>query len=329
MKILIQDYTFNAATKQITFTGYAAVQLSQILLITNTTAGTIIYNFADKLKGGEASGNVLTLAYDTASMNNADELQIYYDDPDAYQPVSLATTIAGEDNDNDAIRTEGTSKELIGSAAATNEDLIPSTEVLLAGFSRFSLQITGTWVGTITIGCSNDNQNFSNAITFNNASTTAGGATSITANGTYFGYINYKYIRVRMTSYTSGTATATLVVTSSPGGQQVIGALAAQSGFWTIHPAIAGSSAVSATNASASSVTILASNTSRRAAYIVNASDKIMYVKFGANASTVSYTKKLAPGDDWPLPTPPIYSGILSAIWEAGPTGSAIVTELT
>ena len=32
------------------------------------------------MKGGTVSGNVLTLAYNTTTMNNADKLMVYYDD---------------------------------------------------------------------------------------------------------------------------------------------------------------------------------------------------------------------------------------------------------
>lgn len=79
-KIKIDNYTFNKTAKTITFTDYTAIRLDGILLITNVTDGIIIYNFADATKGGTILTNVLTLAYDTSSMDNADKLLIYYDD---------------------------------------------------------------------------------------------------------------------------------------------------------------------------------------------------------------------------------------------------------
>ena len=45
MKILFQDYTFNAATKQITFNTTESIKLENILVITNVTDNIIIYNF--------------------------------------------------------------------------------------------------------------------------------------------------------------------------------------------------------------------------------------------------------------------------------------------
>lgn len=79
MKVLFQDYTFNAATKQITFNTTDVVLLNQVLIITNVTDNVIIYNFADPTKGGSISNNVLTLTFDTTSMSNTDSLQIFLD----------------------------------------------------------------------------------------------------------------------------------------------------------------------------------------------------------------------------------------------------------
>lgn len=79
MKVLFQDYTFNAATKQITFNTTDVVSLNQVLVITNVTDNVIIYNFADAAKGGTIANNVLTLTFDTTSMSNTDSLQIFLD----------------------------------------------------------------------------------------------------------------------------------------------------------------------------------------------------------------------------------------------------------
>jgi hypothetical protein len=80
MKILINNYTFNSTTKQIALTDYTSVDLEAFLLITNVASNIIIYNFADPAKGGTVSGNILTLDYNTASMSNTDNLQIFIDD---------------------------------------------------------------------------------------------------------------------------------------------------------------------------------------------------------------------------------------------------------
>ena len=77
MKILFEDYTFNAATQQITFNTTETITLERLLIITNVTDNLIIYNFADPNLGGTITNNVLTLNYNTTSMSNTDRLQIF------------------------------------------------------------------------------------------------------------------------------------------------------------------------------------------------------------------------------------------------------------
>lgn len=83
---------------------------------------------------------------------------------------------------------------------------------------------------------------------------------------------------------------------------------------------------------SATSVTILSSNTSRRQVVLVNDSSAICYVKFGATASTTSYTVQMpAIANNQAahlfLDENPIYTGRIDAIW-ASATGSMRVTEI-
>ena len=81
MKTLIDSYTFNPSSHEIVLNEDVQIKIEQILLITNITDNTIIYNFADNSLGGNISSNVLTLNYDTASMSNTDSLQIFIDTP--------------------------------------------------------------------------------------------------------------------------------------------------------------------------------------------------------------------------------------------------------
>lgn len=81
MKTLIDSYTFSPSTKQITLNEPTQIKIEQILLITNITDNTIIYNFADNSLGGSISNNVLTLNYNTTLMTETDSLQIFIDTP--------------------------------------------------------------------------------------------------------------------------------------------------------------------------------------------------------------------------------------------------------
>jgi hypothetical protein len=77
----VGSYIFNPGAKTVTFSNLQQdLTLANILLITNTTANTIIYNFADPTTGAISfNNNILTLDYDTSSMNSSDILQIYVD----------------------------------------------------------------------------------------------------------------------------------------------------------------------------------------------------------------------------------------------------------
>lgn len=93
MKKLVSNYSFNAAAKQITLPDYNSVDLESLLLITNVTSNTIIYNFAGTGKGATISGNVLTLDYDTTSMSDSDDLQVFIDDGESPATNSALETI--------------------------------------------------------------------------------------------------------------------------------------------------------------------------------------------------------------------------------------------
>ncbi|NBO99019.1 MAG: hypothetical protein EBU90_02655 [Proteobacteria bacterium] len=82
MKVLVTNYTFNASAKTVTFNSYSTIELNRLLLITNATRNTIIYNFASPALGGTVSGNTITLGTSTAGMTNEDKLQIFYENED-------------------------------------------------------------------------------------------------------------------------------------------------------------------------------------------------------------------------------------------------------
>ena len=82
MKVLVTDYTFNAGAKTVRFNGYTNIDINRILLITNATRNTIIYNFASPALGGTVSGNTIRLNTSTTGMTNDDKLQIFYENED-------------------------------------------------------------------------------------------------------------------------------------------------------------------------------------------------------------------------------------------------------
>lgn len=87
-------------------------------------------------------------------------------------------------------------------------------------------------------------------------------------------------------------------------------------------------STVTRVASSATNVMLLASNTSRKAAYLFNESTSIAYVKFGVTASTTSYTIQMVPNAFIVLSQWPIYNGEIDAIWLTA-NGAMQITELT
>ena len=91
-KKLVYNYTFDASAKTIEISGLHTLRTIQ--LITNVTDNVIIYNFADAAKGGTVSHNpttdvtTITLTYNTTSMSDSDELQIFVDEQEQQMDVS-------------------------------------------------------------------------------------------------------------------------------------------------------------------------------------------------------------------------------------------------
>lgn len=80
-------------------------------------------------------------------------------------------------------------------------------------------------------------------------------------------------------------------------------------------------------SSSATSVSILAANTARVGAAIYNDSTQVLYLKFGATASTSSFTVKMASGAYYEFPLP-VYTGAVDGLWSSA-NGYARITELT
>lgn len=120
---------------------------------------------------------------------------------------------------------------LTGSGSALNALVIPSTDV--SSYDQISVQLLGTFVATVTWEASNDNTNWSAVLSqvLNNAATTP--ATTANAVGLYKIPIAFRFFRVRISAFTSGTVSANLSITaidSMDFGQRQTSAT--QSGAW-------------------------------------------------------------------------------------------------
>lgn len=175
------------------------------------------------------------------------------------------------------------------------------------------------------------------------------------------------HVRVRVSAYTSGTATVRMAATALPGQAMlatvnggklhnfqiplltdvgVLGGLAnaaepvlTEGNQVLFSTDLAGrmrslvtfsrpaTSTLTNVAASASSVTVLASSATRRGASFYNDSTAACYLKMGITASTSSFTVKILGGGFYEIPQP-CYTGRLDAIWDSA-TGNMRVTELT
>lgn len=84
---------------------------------------------------------------------------------------------------------------------------------------------------------------------------------------------------------------------------------------------------LSSVAASASNVTILAANASRKRIIIHNDSTAKLRLKFGATASSTSFTIALNAYETYESPINVVYTGVIDGIWDAA-TGAARVTEM-
>jgi hypothetical protein len=128
----------------------------------------------------------------------------------------------------------------------------------------------------------------------------------------------------KVTACNTGAVT---ISTALPAGNNNIGDVDVAS----LPPVVAttySTSSVTSVVSAAVSTSILASNVNRRMAILFNDCDKAVYVKLGATASTTSFSYKLSPAQTLELPIP-LYTGAIDAIWDATPTGSMRVTEIS
>ncbi len=92
-------------------------------------------------------------------------------------------------------------------------------------------------------------------------------------------------------------------------------------------PASPANATLSNVTASATSVSLLAANVDRRQFRIHNASGKVLYVAFGATATTTAFSILVAANADYESPMD-CYTGAISGIWN-GTGGAARITEVT
>lgn len=77
-----------------------------------------------------------------------------------------------------------------------------------AGLDRIAVQLSGTWVGTVTWECSNDNVTWYGVSGYTPAAPATETVATATANGLWVFRCDARYFRARCSAYTSGTINA-------------------------------------------------------------------------------------------------------------------------
>ncbi len=156
-----------------------------------------------------------------------------------------------------------------------------------------------------------------------NVAITAGSGTSVAADD----IASVFYQRVKLSLGADGTAVDAVA------GAGVVGTGVQRMTLASDDPLVALVGAptvgtITSVASSASDVTILASNATRKGAYIYNDSTQVLYLALSnVTSSATVFTQKMAAGDSFSL-LPGSYTGVIKGIW-ASANGNARVTEWT
>lgn len=204
--------TNRPTTPSATYDGYAVTTANPTLIAASD--GSFV-----KTVRADTSGRLITVGLGTAGSPAGGLITIQGDPAGTPIPISGSITTPTA---NDIIAT--------GTIAANGASV---TTTSLNSISSAAIQITGTWVGTITFEASLDNTVF-NVINVR-ATNTGTISTTTTANNIFrVSLAGYQFFRLRSTAWTSGTATITirssignnnLITESLPTGSNTIGAV--------------------------------------------------------------------------------------------------------
>ena len=151
----------------------------------------------------------------------------------ASSPVALASDQTSIPIRTDFIEVAGQGTGVVNAA---NTDLFPWIDV--SKYKAFSVQLFGTWSGVLTFQGSNDGVNPVSINVLNITNDTGSSSSAlVTTNGIYAHTIKTRWIRVRMTSFTSNTSlVGTMELYTIPPAFLLLTMFAAQSGVWTVQP---------------------------------------------------------------------------------------------
>jgi hypothetical protein len=86
--------------------------------------------------------------------------------------------------------------------------------------------------------------------------------------------------------------------------------------------------AITSVNSLATVQDILVANAARAGVLIHNTDANNLFIKYGVSASLTDFSVRIPTNTGWVMPEP-VYTGILTGIWDVDGAGAAKVTELT
>jgi len=239
------------------------------------------------------------------------------------------TTKYGQTN---PLQIQGKQSALTSGTITTSTSTVTNTSA--TGYNVATVGITGTYAGvTFVFEGSPDGTNFFTLVgsrTDTGIAETGGTLLTNTTRAWDVQVGAWTQFRVRATAYTSGTATILMSLQTmaiEPVPTVVQGPNSGSTVAWYVNTAPSTTATLTNVSGSASSVSLLASNTSARARTAFNDSTATLHLKFGTTASTTSFTVAIPPNGYYEFPQP-IYNGAVDGIWDAA-NGAVRLTEIT
>lgn len=122
-------------------------------------------------------------------------------------PISKALRVTQYNTDGTVLDTKAPVTLAINPVTVVNNDLFASIDV--SAYKYISLQLTGTWVGTVSFQGSNNNGTFEDIVVQNTGIVLAPYVLTMTGNGGVKIPVLFKFLRIRVTAYTSGSINGT------------------------------------------------------------------------------------------------------------------------
>ena len=246
------NYIFSPSTSKITFVGLPELQLENIVLITDVTTGTIIYNFATA-NTGTLTNNVLTLDYNTTALSSTDRLMIIINTPsdsDNANIVKITHDTPGQQSKNVGIPVALVNEHILDMQTPIDARTNPLINTIIGGvidclqYRSIAIQIqtgAGISAGVLTFEGSNQVDNAYNTWVVVslydqvNISTLPASTVTLAASTDRFlaGPLQFRYFRIRVSTTVAGGSVAVSSVFRMTPFSPAVNQVAQSTGNWS------------------------------------------------------------------------------------------------